>query len=207
MLRSVFSFLFQQDKYLALCFAIKLYQFVPVLISDRLGTACETVTHCLAAGLSFRSLFGHGNNLLEVACGPEAFDLRFQQPESIGLLLDYVIYGYYYVRFKRIRLLESVREIKEDGILRYLWDIRAIKSYRGHVCGVLHQDACITMVGMVIVRAMSHYNICFPFPDEAHEYFGVFQGRHQLAIVNVQHLGLDAQFFCRRLNFSGAPLG
>ncbi len=63
------------------------------------------------------------------------------------------------------------------------------------------------MVRMVVVRTMAHDNVCTPLADEAHDGFPIFEGRHNLAIVNVKYFGFDAEDFCTALDLGGAALG
>jgi len=63
------------------------------------------------------------------------------------------------------------------------------------------------MVRVVVVRTMTHDNVCTPFADQAHKGSPVFEARHNLTIVNVKNFGFDTEDLCAALNLGGAALG
>jgi hypothetical protein len=54
---------------------------------------------------------------------------------------------------------------------------------------------------------MTHDNVCTPLANKPHNGFPIFEGRHNLAIVNVKHFGFDAEDLCAALDLGGAALG
>ncbi len=86
-------------------------------------------------------------------------------------------------------------------------DVGTEEFDRDHERGVLHQDARVAMVRMVVVRAVAHDDVGLPLADQPDEGLAVLQRRHQLAVVDVEHLGLDAQDFGGGLDLGGAAFG
>ena len=94
---------------------------------------------------------------------------------------------------ERLWILESVRVIHEDRIARRgrrVWH----EEGRDHDdCRVVHQDARVAVIGVVVVRAVAHDDIGLPLADEPRHGLAVVERRRQLAVVNVHHIGLDAE--------------
>ena len=62
-----------------------------------------------------------------------------------------------------------------------------------HVRRVLHQHADVAVVGVVVVGAVAHHDVGLPLADEPRDRPAVLQRGQQFAVVDVQHLGGDAE--------------
>jgi hypothetical protein len=54
---------------------------------------------------------------------------------------------------------------------------------------------------------MAHDNVRTPLTYQPYNGFAIFEGRHNLAIVNVKHFGFDAEDFCASLDLGCSALG
>ena len=63
------------------------------------------------------------------------------------------------------------------------------------------------MVGVVVVGPVGDHDVGLPLADLAGDRPAVLQRRQQLAVVDVQHLGLDAQDLGASLDLGGAAAG
>ena len=54
---------------------------------------------------------------------------------------------------------------------------------------------------------MAHHHVRTPLAYKPHNGFTIFEGRHNLAVVNVEHFGFYAEDFCAALDLGGASLG
>ena len=108
---------------------------------------------------------------------------------AIKLLLKGIIHAHRDVWREGIRLLETIARIQEHRVLLQIRHIRADKRHRDHEGRVLDQHADIAMVGMIVPRPMCDHDVRLPLTNHAGDELAILQGRHQLAIVNIEHLG------------------
>ena len=108
---------------------------------------------------------------------------------------------------ERIRPREAVGEIHEDGVALHRWRVRHVKRDAHHERGIANEQPGVTVIRMVIVWAMRKDQICLPFANEPRDDFSILQGRHDLAIVNVQHLRFHAHTLGGFLGLRRATLG
>ena len=62
------------------------------------------------------------------------------------------------------------------------------------------------MVGMVVVRPVPHHDVGLPIPDLARDHAAIFERRLELAVVDVEHVGRDAENARALLDFLVAAL-
>ena len=65
----------------------------------------------------------------------------------------------------------------------------------------------VAVVGVVVVGPGRDHHVGLPLADLPGDRPAVLQGRHQLAVVDVEHLGLDAQDLGALLDLGGAAAG
>ena len=98
-----------------------------------------------------------------------------------------------HIRFKGFGMNKSIAHIKEDGIFFEMRHFGKDLGHCNHVCSIKHKSACVTMIGMIVVRPMAHHDVRAPLADQADDGLSVFQCGQQLAIVNIEDLRLDAE--------------
>ena len=131
--------------------------------------------------------------------------MRHHNAQRLELLVHHLINRQGYVGHERIGLLETIGGIQEDWVVLERRHIGTDKRHRHHVSRILHEDARVAVVGMIVVGAMADDDVGLPLADETDDFAAVLQCRLQLAVVNVEDLHGDAQHFCRRFHFGFAP--
>ena len=63
------------------------------------------------------------------------------------------------------------------------------------------------MIGVIVVGPMRDHHVGLPLADLAGDDPAVFQGRQQLAVVDIEHLGFDAQNLGALLDLGRAATG
>ena len=111
------------------------------------------------------------------------------------------------VRLKRVRFLKAVGIIQKHRIGLEVGHVGAEERNGHHVRGVLHENAGVAMVGMIVIRSRTHDDVRSPFANQAGEGAAILDGRQQFAIMNVQHLGDDSQPLVSGVDFGFAPHG
>ncbi len=134
-------------------------------------------------------------------------ELRFQQQQGIELLFDHAVNGDDDVRTKRVGPLKVVVGIEKDRVLSQIRRLRAEERDRDHEGRVLGEHAHVTVVGMIVVRPVGNDQIGVPGADQPSHGAAIFQGRHQLAVMDVQHLRSRAQDLRGRAHLGQAPGG
>ena len=86
-------------------------------------------------------------------------------------------------------------------------DIGTEKRHSDHVGRILNQHTGITMVRMVIIGPGTHDDIGLPFTNQSSDQAAVFQGGHQLPIMEVENLGGGAQAGGGLVYFRSAAFG
>ena len=117
--------------------------------------------------------------------------LGFESHESIQLFVDDTVDRNHNVGFEWIWFLKVVGKVQKDRVCGQVRHVRAEEGNCHHKRSILHEDAGIAMVRVIVVRAMCKDNVCLPFSNEADDGPPVFKGGHKLAIVVVEDLGFD----------------
>ena len=60
---------------------------------------------------------------------------------------------------------------------------------------------------MVVVGAVAHDDVGFPFADKPCQRLAIFQGRHEFSVMVVHHVRLNTENLGSLLDFAGSPLG
>ena len=100
--------------------------------------------------------------------------------------------------------LKSVGIIHEDGVFRHRGHVGAKERDGDHKGGVLHEDAGVAVVGVVVVGAGAEDEVGVPRADEAREGAAVFEGGLEFAVVIVEHHTLDTEEAVGRIDFGFA---
>ena len=59
---------------------------------------------------------------------------------------------------------------------------------------IVEQDARIAMIGVIVVRPVPEHDVCLPLANQPRNGFSVLERRHQFAVVNIEHFGLDPEY-------------
>ena len=107
---------------------------------------------------------------------------------------------------ERLRILEAVRVVHEDRVARGRRRVGHEERRHDHDRGVVHQHARVAVIRVVVVRPVAHDDVGLPVANEPGHRAAVLERRHQLAVVDVEHLGLDAEDPRALRDFRLAPL-
>ena len=104
--------------YGAFFFAVELYKPWSKSFGDIRIALLHSMGQLLFPLGTLGTLLGYRDHFLEIACGPVAFDLRFQFPESVDLLIDDGVNANDDFRVHGIGLLKTIFSVKEYGVFR-----------------------------------------------------------------------------------------
>ena len=138
---------------------------------------------------------------------PPFDELGFDEGEGFDFPIDDAVDGDHDVVLERRGLLETVVGVEEDRVLFEWRGVRAEEGDRDHEGRILHEDAGVAVVRVIVVRAMADNDIGFPFADQPSENLAIFEGGHEFAVVDVEHFGGHSQNGCRRLDFGVSSFG
>lgn len=184
--------------------AVELGQLGAETLGDALRAFFKTGAHVAMPLLLFGRVAG---DQLGVAVGAAFVELRFEGVEGVELFLDDRVDGDGDVRLEGVGFLEGIRVVEEDGIVLEIGHVRAKEGDGDHVGGVLDEDAGVAVVGMIVVGARGDDHVGFPFTDEPGDEPAVLEGGQQLAVVDVEDLGGDAQDLVGLLGLGFAAVG
>src|SRR5262245_26759767 len=132
-------------------------------------------------------------------------ELRRHRLDAGALLVKHVVNGDDDHRVERIWLFEIVGVVKDDRVLR-AWRRVGHEERRGDQHGgVFHQHASVSVIGVIIVRPRAEHYVGLPLSDQPGDGPTIFNRRQQLAVVNVQHLRLNAERLGASFHFRRAP--
>ena len=134
-------------------------------------------------------------------------ELGNEDTEGIEFLVDDAIDGEGDVGLERVGFLKAVRIIHEDGVFGEVGDIGTEEGNCDHVSGILHENAGVAVVGVVIVWTRAEHEVGVPLANGFGDELAVFEGGEEFAIVNVEDFGFDAEDFSGLFDFSQAAFG
>src|SRR5690606_31496022 len=111
------------------------------------------------------------------------------------------------IRTEWIRTLKAILEVEEYGILFKRWCVSSNVRNCYHIGCVLNEYSRITMVGVIVVRSRSNYDVGIPFANLSNDLQAYVQCGQQRSVVVVQYIILYAKSFSCFLCFGHAPLG
>ncbi len=120
-------------------------------------------------------------------------ELRRHGRDARPFLFRHIVNADDDARRERLGILESVRVVHEDGIPRRWRRVGHEERRHDDDRRIVHQHARVAMIGMIVVRAVAHDDVGLPFADQPRHRLAVLERRHQFAVVNVHHVGLDAE--------------
>jgi hypothetical protein len=106
-----------------------------------------------------------------------------------------------------LRLLEPVLEVHEHRILAQRGRVGRDIRDDHHVSGVLHQDAGVAMIRVIVIRPRRQHEISVPLAYLTNDLQTHIEGRQQLAVVVVEDDILDADPPSRFLCLGAPPSG
>ena len=127
--------------------------------------------------------------------------------QHVDLLLDHIVNRHRHVRGERLRLLKAVFEIHEHRILSQSRRVRCDVRDDHHVGGVLHEDAGVAMIRMIVVRPRREDEVRVPLPNLPDDLLAHRERRQQLAVVIVEDDVLDADSATGFARFGATPRG
>ena len=96
-------------------------------------------------------------------------DLRYVSIQHVDFLVVNIVDGDNDIGAEWLRTSEVVVKIKKDRVLAKRGYFTHYVGHGDHIGGILHQDAGVAMVGMVIVGTRSEHDVGIPlayFPDD-----------------------------------------
>ena len=139
--------------------------------------------------------------------GQPLVHLRDVRVERVDLLVDHVVDGDGDVWSEWRRLLETVLEVKEDGVLRQRRDFSHHIGHGDHEGRVLQQHAGVAVVRVVVVGPGCQHQIGLPLADLPDDLLTHIEAGHQLAVVVVQDDVVDADAASGLDGFGAPPHG
>lgn len=140
-----------------------------------------------------------------ISVGPTLGKLGDHEAKGVELPRQHSIDGYDDIGARRRRLLKPIREKHKHRISFQGRYVGTEKWHGHHVSGVLDEHTCISVVGVIIVRAMRENEVRFPFSNQSGDGAAILKCRFELPIVNVQNDSLYSQKRMSRRHFISAP--
>ena len=141
--------------------------------------------------LAFALAGGVGGVKGDGTVGASFGELRDHDGEGVEFLFDDGVDGDDDVRLRRGGLQEAVGVIHKDRISLHRGYVGAEERDGDHKGGVLHEDASVAVIGVVVVGARAEDEIGVPRADEAREGAAVFERGLEFTVVVVEHDALD----------------
>src|SRR5690606_11235956 len=94
-----------------------------------------------------------------------------------------------------------------DRVLLEERRVRTEVRHDDHVGRVAHDEPGVAVVGVIVLGAMGKHDVRFPLANEAHDLAPRLEVRHELAVVDVEDLGLDPEDARGLLHLARASLG
>ena len=125
--------------------------------------------------------------------------------QHVDLLIVHIVRGDNDVGAERLWQRKTIVIRQKDGVLVQRRSIGYKVRDNDHISRILHQNARVAMVRMVVVGSGRNHEVRFPRAYLANHLLTHAQGRQKLAIMIVEHLVLNPDATSCFLGFSAAP--
>ena len=104
--------------------------------------------------------------------------------------IEYIVHRHDNVLLERIRIFEAVVGIQEHRIFHQGRHIAAAIRHRHHNSSILDEHADLTMIRVVVPRAMPDDDVRAPLANKADDLLPALHRRDEFPVMDVQHLRL-----------------